>query len=67
VVLAVALAALLATYPYLMLAVGSLLYLALIPLSIHQYRRAAKDTPAPAPALSHESLDAADPPQRLHS
>jgi CDP-diacylglycerol--serine O-phosphatidyltransferase len=67
VVLAVALAALLATYPYLMLAVGSLLYLALIPLSIHQYRRAAKDAPAPAPALSHESLDAADPPHRLHS
>jgi CDP-diacylglycerol--serine O-phosphatidyltransferase len=37
-VLAGALVALLVTYPYITLTVGTLLYLALIPISVHRYR-----------------------------
>jgi CDP-diacylglycerol--serine O-phosphatidyltransferase len=52
VVAAAALAAVLGTYTYLTLAVGSLIYLALIPVSVRQYRRAERDWKmAPAPAL----------------
>jgi CDP-diacylglycerol---serine O-phosphatidyltransferase len=67
VVLAVALAALLATYPYLMLAAGSLLYLAMIPFSIREYRKTAKHPPAPTPALGHDGAQPPEQPRRLHS
>ena len=71
VVLAVALAAVLATYPYLTLALGSLIYLALIPLSIRRYAEAERAMEAlSTPALSHDGAVHADdeqPPRRLHS
>jgi CDP-diacylglycerol---serine O-phosphatidyltransferase len=74
VVLAVALAAVLATYPYTTLAVGSLLYLALIPVSLYQYHKAAgRDAAAAAPALSPAGPAtptppaSEPPPRRLHS
>jgi CDP-diacylglycerol---serine O-phosphatidyltransferase len=69
VVLAVALAAVLATYPYLTLAAGSLIYLALIPMSVRQYRQAERDMVPPPPALSHggSAVSEPEPPRRLHS
>jgi hypothetical protein len=64
----------LATYPYTTLAVGSLLYLALIPVAAYQYRRAlARDTAITPPALGHAPTTTptppADepPPRHLHS
>jgi CDP-diacylglycerol---serine O-phosphatidyltransferase len=54
VALAVAFAAVLATYPYLTLAIGSLIYLALIPVSVRQYQKSERESALmPAPALSH--------------
>lgn len=49
-------AAVLATYPYLTLTVGCLIYLALIPVSIRRYREMEQASAAEteAPALEHE-------------
>lgn len=68
VVVAVAFAAVLATYPYLTLAVGSLVYLACIPIAIRQYARAERETGLMStPVLGHDSAQHEEPPRRLHS
>ncbi len=55
VALTVAFTAVLATYPYLTLATGSILYLGLIPFGIRQYQKAEEQWAlTPAPAISHE-------------
>lgn len=56
VVVAVALATVLGTYPYLTLAAGCFLYLGLIPFSIGQYRKAEREWEAtPTPVLGHDA------------
>jgi CDP-diacylglycerol--serine O-phosphatidyltransferase len=67
VVVAALFAAVLATYPYLTLTTTCLIYLALIPVSIRQYREAEQSVVTPA--LSHDAGDVQpeNPPRRLHS
>ena len=67
VVLAALFVAVLATYPYLTLTTACLIYLALIPVSVRQYREAEQSIVTPA--LSHDAGDIQpeNPPHRLHS
>ncbi len=66
VVLAALFAAVLATYPYLTLTISCLLYLALIPMAVRQYRAAERNITTPA--LSHDGDPTSDTSRRrLHS
>jgi CDP-diacylglycerol--serine O-phosphatidyltransferase len=67
VALSVGLTAVLATYPYLTLALGCLLYLALIPVAVRQYRRQAEQDTGLPPAIGHGERRAEDAPRQLHS